>query len=681
MKFFLLTIICLLGFLFSNAQMNKCSFPFADDQSLYKIRKTNFSTEKTTTLIFPVVFHVIHNYGAENVPDSILHNSITYTNEDFSGLFVDTTEISNWFDTIIGLTNFEFRLATIDPNGNPTNGIERIVSAQTSNPDVSIFANNWDESKYINVYVFKNRADNLFPYTMYQNGTCGRQLTVNARNLSPMLMENNCLSHEMGHFFGLFHTFGDEFTCDDGDGLTDTPYQRLTFGGCLINNNVCNDSIYPSSFAYWGQDPPENTQNIMGWADCQLMFTKQQSALMRANALNFQYDLWNLHTDSNLIATGVGPNAYVPSTFFEIDFWHSSTVICDLDSVQFSPLIGGVPALSYSWTFSGGSPALSNDMNPKILYTNSGVYPVQLIVNNGITNDTVSKNITVTVLNPVAEHSGPFLYDFDGNYSNWVVVNSEDSSSAFEVGNFAGVFNSNCFVLTNDFDEDTTQACWYSTSAGTLGENIDALISPSFNLNPPQLFTISFDYAYGTAAQINTPQFSEELKLLVSTDCGETWQVEKDFQDAELFCNTANMGSNYVPSASDWKYSVINYQSTNADNRTRFMLVFKSSNYSNNLYIDNFAVNRTLSTSFNQENQFFVHPNPISNTKVVHIETVNNSAIESVFVISLEGKKEEVFYTNEFNFLLPEKIGSGFYLLQINSKNTSETHKIQVLNE
>lgn len=80
------------------------------------------------------------------------------------------------------------------------------------------------------------------------------------------------------------------------------------------------------------------------------------------------------------------------------DFTVSDTSICAGDAVNFFADTT-THALSYSWTFIGGSPGTSSAQNPtNIVYPNPGYYGVQLVVSSGTATDTASKVNYIHVL-------------------------------------------------------------------------------------------------------------------------------------------------------------------------------------------------------------------------------------------------------------------------------------------
>jgi hypothetical protein len=74
-----------------------------------------------STVEIPIVFHIIHQNGPENIADSVLITEVMRINQRFSN-----TGMFNYADGVN--VNIQFCLASIDPYGNPTTGITRTVS-------------------------------------------------------------------------------------------------------------------------------------------------------------------------------------------------------------------------------------------------------------------------------------------------------------------------------------------------------------------------------------------------------------------------------------------------------------------------------------------------------------------------------------------------------------------------
>ncbi|MGD2085906.1 MAG: PKD domain-containing protein, partial [Candidatus Aminicenantes bacterium] len=81
------------------------------------------------------------------------------------------------------------------------------------------------------------------------------------------------------------------------------------------------------------------------------------------------------------------------------DFTADTTTIGAGGSVYFTDLSTNNPT-SWSWTFSGGTPATSTDKNPTITYNTPGTYTVSLTAENSVGSDTETKTDYITVTAP-----------------------------------------------------------------------------------------------------------------------------------------------------------------------------------------------------------------------------------------------------------------------------------------
>ena len=88
--------------------------------------------KKRLVYVIPVVFHIIHEYGAENITDAQVENEMQILNEDYRKLNADTSEIVQLFKPIAADVMIEFRLARLDPYGNCTNGTTCAASTRSA---------------------------------------------------------------------------------------------------------------------------------------------------------------------------------------------------------------------------------------------------------------------------------------------------------------------------------------------------------------------------------------------------------------------------------------------------------------------------------------------------------------------------------------------------------------------
>ena len=263
----------------------------------------------------PVVFHVMGNqwdhYGAD-VSAPAIQEALLKTNEDFQGLNDDFHTVDEDFINVQSTLDIEFKLAKIDPQGNPTTGVVYYpdTSGQgfgnyggSNNPAIAAIA--WDNYKYMNIYivleleqpgVFNNSGVAWYPNTYMSNQGTAR-VVYNGRYLFRNTDKEfaSVLTHEFGHWLNLAHTF--EGGCDashpvDGsadDQVADTPSCE-SGRGCSNIINCKGEEI--------------NGENYMDYnAQCQKMFTRGQVNRMKdALLLPSRETLWQ---ESNLKATGI----------------------------------------------------------------------------------------------------------------------------------------------------------------------------------------------------------------------------------------------------------------------------------------------------------------------------------------------------------------------------------------
>ncbi len=236
----------------------------------------------------PVVVHVItRNNGTGFISDSMVQSQIDVLNEDF--LALPGSLGSPGTDS-----NIEFYLATVDPDGNSTNGITRSASNSWYN-DRGNYKNalSWDTNRYLNIYT--NTAGGYLGYAYIPNssnvvGTSTDGVVINwqafGRN-SPYAPYDlgRTTTHEVGHYLGLYHTFqggcASTSGCySNGDLICDTnPESGPNYSGC--SNSSCGSS-----------DP---VKNYMDYSEdlCMDNFSPDQANRMRCTIENWRPDLWS----------------------------------------------------------------------------------------------------------------------------------------------------------------------------------------------------------------------------------------------------------------------------------------------------------------------------------------------------------------------------------------------------
>jgi hypothetical protein len=259
--------------------------------------RQNFRTQSSDTILtIPIVVHVVYNvnHPEQNISDAQILSQIPVLNEDYRRMM--GTNGYNPLGVDIGI---EFCLANISPSGNDTIGITRhpttIDGFNIIDPtgDSTLKSNGyWPADQYLNIWLAN--LNGFLGYTQFPDSTglpgldqsyntaytdgvsigpqfFGRQ-TGTATNAKYNL--GRTASHEIGHWLGLKHTWGDGTDCSATDYCDDTP--------------ACS-GLYFSSYASNCPAPiqcgntPRQVQNYLDYSDdpCMSMFTADQKMRMQ----------------------------------------------------------------------------------------------------------------------------------------------------------------------------------------------------------------------------------------------------------------------------------------------------------------------------------------------------------------------------------------------------------------
>jgi hypothetical protein len=250
-----------------------------------------FGDNKLQNIItIPVVVHVVWKTNAQNISDAQIQSQIDVLNNDYRRTNIDQINTPSVWQGIAADSEIEFCLASVDPNGQPTNGINRVQTTHGQfgmSNDIHTSsaggADDWPNDDYLNIWVcdissgllgyatppsfFIGDGDGLVIGYRYFGSTGVVQAPYN---------KGRTATHEIGHWLNLDHVWGGWGSCGN-DQVSDTPKQESENYSCPgfpLNINSCN-TTNPNGDMF---------MNYMDYTNdgCMNLFTNGQKARMIA---------------------------------------------------------------------------------------------------------------------------------------------------------------------------------------------------------------------------------------------------------------------------------------------------------------------------------------------------------------------------------------------------------------
>ena len=625
------------------------------------------NTSRSVDYIIPVVFHIIHDGGSENISNEQVEDCMRIMNEDYQLLNSDASNANPAFIGIQGDAKIELRLAKRDPNGDCTNGITRTQSGVTDDGGHSGRINavqnehgNWPGNRYLNIFVAKSVGDGVGGYT-FLPGTMGTSMGngIHVRHDAVGSIgtagfgSSRTMTHEVGHWLDLPHTWGPtnspgaQSNCDSDDGIADTP-NTVGWQTCNVNGESCGSL--------------DNVENYMEYSFCSKMFTEGQAARMHA-ALNSSVDgRNNVVSSSNLTFTGV----LEADILCRADFQADKRTICAGQTIDFEDLSFHSPN-GWEWSFPGGSPSSSTSQNPSVTYNDPGIYEVTLEATDGTGTDTETKTAFVEVLDYGA--SIPFMESFE-NYDN--IENSP--WQAVERG------YSRNFEITDEYAHTGEQSVMLENFGQSSGRIYELISSPIDLSSVTDEVTLTYRYAYKKRSPGNDPT----LRVWITNSCGEGWSLRNQITSNQI---TNDVQTTYwTPSSmEDWVTIHITSVTSNFwvdDFRVKFEF---ESGGGNNFFLDDINVYPFGPSELDVEEQnslngLALYPNPATTEATLEFDVANAEETKVVILDVLgnivQQHRIESKAGKNIVHLNTTDLSAGVYMVKVNEGSADNTKRL-----
>ncbi|MEP6950969.1 MAG: choice-of-anchor J domain-containing protein [Ginsengibacter sp.] len=580
-----------------------------------------------TQIIVPIVFHLVDSaQRLAGITDRDVYEQVEELNKDYGGNKADFYKdvIPSEITGRIGRVSIKFVLARRTPDGALTTGIER--RAIITPDHISIKANvtggldAWDTSRYVNVWAGTfSGADNgllgiaTFPFTT-DGGPQGVVIGIStlpftsptARGYYPDYSEGATLSHELGHYFYLFHTFGDQTVCNNADFRLQDGWPLPTGDG-PEGDDTPDERAGPGN-AYFG-NPSENYNDgcttlpfgimygsFMNYFDDRALFMFSNGSRKRVE------DCINLYRPGLLTSDGATPPVDVTDAFmvnvtprgtperpayivnntpFTAKVRNTGTgnlttvtVNVSLDGLDVAPIVFPL----------GLTPGEDTTLNLAPLAAVPGFHTLRVSTSapNG-TIDAFSDNDSLVsfIFIQAGAATLPFAEDFTSATfppAGWQVWNPNGGTLTWEHDDVSGFTAAGAATVQN-----------YDYQA--LGE-LDDLITPAIDLGTFDSASLSFAVAHAVFDVTDVSEW-DGLEVYVSADGGITYNLAYKKTGNQLKTMVAADGDPFTaaPGQTDlWRTEKINLTPYLIPGKKMLVKFRNTTAFGNNLYIDDISI-------------------------------------------------------------------------------------------
>lgn len=635
-------------------------------QSRLAVRSKTQVPSVAAVYTIPVVVHILHNgiNDITNISDAQILSQIDVLNKDYKRLNLDAVNTPPEFLPVAGSIDIEFVLAKRDPEGRSTNGIVRV---QATKPQWSMAEQTefkalsyWPAEDYLNIWVL-NFGTNDIGYAQFpvSNTLAGLETastdrltdgivvdyrafgTVDAGPfpLASRFNKGRTATHEIGHFLGLRHIWGDVSSCGDNDFVPDTPPQSGSTSFC---------PSYPQ--ASCGSN--KMFMNYMDYTDdgCMNVFTAGQIARMqvilsesprRASLLTSPGATPPFVASNDLgIRAIVSPgavscaNPVVPQ--LEIRNYGTNVITSAKISLSINSVLTETKDVALNLA---PDQFTTITFNSVVLPGTSNPFEFTILQTNGGTDGNAQNNLTTVIVTVPVAASLPLSETFNSMPANWMNLNPDN-----QIG------WTNVLAADNSPTNRAMRLDFYNyENQGVL----DYLLSPAFTLTAPANALLKFDVAY---AQF-PGQAGDALKVYALPGCNPDLSqgillYSKSGTDLSTTSSTSNP---FVPTNNNqWRKSeILSLAGLSAS--TSWQLAFVGLNgYGNNLYLDNVqvSVNEIIDIALTGVvSPGIVHckSNPMIQFKVSNLGTTVVTQFKMEYAVNNDAPQTQTFSNIQLN--------------------------------